>query len=93
MVMLGNAQARFEVKATVEPCSLSRILEFFALNNITPATMQASKLDEHFQHIEVVCTDIDNHCAEVIANKIRQLVSVRTARLEMTLHGRASLAA
>jgi len=93
MVMLGNAQARFEVKATVEPSSLSRILEFFALNNITPATMQANKLDENFQHIEVVCTDIDNHRAEVIANKIRQLVSVRTARLEMTFHGKATLAA
>lgn len=84
MVMLGNTQAQFSVKATHEASTLSRILEFFALNDITPSTLHANKLDADYQRIEVTCSDIDTHRAEVIANKIRQLVSVRTANLELT---------
>jgi hypothetical protein len=84
MVMVGNAQAKFAVRAVHEPNTLSRILEFFALNDITPATLQATKIGDGMQNIEVTCSDVDSHRAEIIANKIRQMVTVRTARLEVT---------
>ena len=82
--MVGKAQAKFAVRALHEPNTLSRILEFFALNDITPATLLATKAGDDMQHIEVTCSDVDSRRAEIIANKIRQMVTVRTASLEVT---------
>lgn len=90
MVMVGKAQAKFAVRAMHEANTLSRILEFFALNDITPSTLQATKVGDGMQNIEVTCSDVDSRRAEIIANKIRQMVTVRTASLEVTYFQQAA---
>ncbi len=85
MVMTGNSRTRFSVQAEFEPSTLSRVLEIFAVRGATYDTMSARKTNDGMQWIELDCRDVEDHSADVLLNKIRQIITVRSAQVETTL--------
>ena len=85
MVMTGNSRTRFSVQAECEPSTLSRVLELFTVRGVAYDTMSARKTTDGFQWIELDCADVEDHSALVVLNKIRQIITVRSAQMETTL--------
>ncbi len=85
MVLTGNSRTRFSVHADFEPSTLARVLELFAIRGLTYDTMSARKTTDGQQWIELHCSDVEDQHAGVLLNKIRQIITVRTARIETTL--------
>ncbi len=85
MVLTGNSRTRFSVQAEFEPSTLSRVLELFAVRGLAYDTMSARKTNDGLQWIELDCRDVEDHHASVLLNKIRQIITVRSARIETTL--------
>lgn len=85
MVLTGNTRTRFSVQAEFEPSTLSRVLELFAVRGLAYDTMSARKTNDGLQWIELDCSDVEDHSASILLNKIRQIITVRSARIETTL--------
>lgn len=85
MVMTGNSRTRFCVQADCEPSTLSRVLELFAVRGMVYDTMSARKTNDGMQWIELYCPDVEDHSIDVLLNKIRQIITVRSAQVETTL--------
>ncbi len=85
MVMTGNSRTRFSVQAECEPSTLSRVLELLSVRGVRYDTMSARKTNDGFQWIELDCRDVEDHSALVVLNKIRQIITVRSAQMETTL--------
>ena len=85
MVLRGNTRTRFSVQAEFEPNTLSRVLELFAIRGLMFDTMTARKTQDGLQWIELDCCDVEDQQAGVLLNKLKQIITVRTARFETTL--------
>ncbi|WP_262689906.1 hypothetical protein [Kordiimonas aestuarii] len=93
MVLRGNTRTRFSVMAELDPNTLSRVLELFTIRGLTCDTLAARRTEEGFQWIELDCSDLDDQSASVLLNKIRQIVTVKSARIETLVLRFANLAA
>ncbi len=89
MVMRSPDWTQFEIEAQADPGILSRLLELFAVRNDVPAMVQAARVSEGAQRIEICADGLDAARARVIAAKMQSLVGVWTVRLET---GRAAVA-
>lgn len=85
MVLTGNSRTRFSVQAEFEPNTLSRVLELFSVRGMVCDTLSARKTTDGLQWIELDCRDVEDQHANVLLNKIRQIITVRSARVETTL--------
>lgn len=93
MVLRGSTRTRFSVMADYDPNTLSRVLELFSIRGQDCDTVSARKTEEGFQWIELDCSDVDDHSADVLLNKVRQIVTVKSARTETLVLRMAKLAA
>lgn len=73
--------ARYRLQAEAEPDSLCRVLNLFALQFLTPHSVQVEQVDDLLE-IEVGVGGLSGHRAEVIAQKLRNLVCVGEVHLE-----------
>lgn len=93
MVLRGNTRTRFSVLAEYEPSTLSRVLELFSIRGQNCDSVSARKTEEGLQWIELDCSDVDDHGASVLLNKVRQIITVKSARIETLVLRAQKLAA
>jgi len=81
----GNAhcQVRYQVLAEAEPDLLCRLLNLFALQFLTPQQVQAQQ-DDGLLAIDIVLDGLSWHRAQVIGEKMRNLISVCSVALQPT---------
>jgi hypothetical protein len=79
----GNAHCRvhYQLLAEAEPDLLCRALNFFALQFLTPQRVNAQRMDD-LMSIDIVMDGLSWHRAEVIAEKLRNLISVCSVDLQ-----------
>ncbi|MHC8397545.1 hypothetical protein ACYZT8_28485 [Pseudomonas sp. LB3P93] len=79
----GNAHCRvhYQLLAEAEPDLLCRALNFFALQFLTPQQVNAQRMDD-LMSIDIVMDGLSWHRAEVIAEKLRNLISVCSVELQ-----------
>lgn len=73
--------SHFSVSACSDPNSLSRVLELFALNSLTPLRVNARQVGETLL-IDLTLAGLDDGRARVLHAKLDALVPVESARLE-----------
>ncbi|MDA5193142.1 hypothetical protein [Govanella unica] len=66
----------FCVQAAADSATLSRVLEYFALNNILPETVRSRRFVDGNLVIDLKVKDLDEKRVSVIANKLRSSVLV-----------------
>ncbi|HDS1733984.1 hypothetical protein [Pseudomonas sp. BP8] len=71
----AHSQVRYSLKAEAEPDSLCRVLNLFAMQFLTPNSVQMSQRGE-WLNLEISIGGLSWHRAEVIAQKLRNLVCV-----------------
>jgi len=82
MVLKGNTRTRFLVQADYEVNTLSRVLELFTIRGLVFDSLSARKSTDGLQWIELDCSDVGDHHAHVLLNKLRQIITVRTVQVE-----------
>jgi len=94
MVLQGQTRTRFSVMADYDVNTLSRILELFTIRALVCDTMSARRTVDGFHWVELDVSDVDDHEASVLLNKIRAIITVKSARMEtMVLRPKALAAA
>lgn len=76
----GHCRAHYQILAEAEPDLLCRVLNHFALQSLTPLQFSAFQ-DDGLMHIEARFDELSWHRAEVIAQKLRNLISVCSVEL------------
>ena len=71
----AHSTVHYRLQADAEPDSLCRVLNLFALQFLTPQSVHVSQ-QEDWLDIEVGIGGLSWHRAEVIAQKLRNLVCV-----------------
>lgn len=71
----AHCQAHYRIVAEAEPDVLCRILNYFALQFLTPQQVSVNR-DEDLLNIDVMMDGLSWHRAQVIGEKIRNLISV-----------------
>ena len=71
----AHSTVHYRLQAEAEPDSLCRVLNLFTLQFLTPHSVQVSQQDDWLD-IEVGIGGLSWHRAEVIAQKLRNLVCV-----------------
>ncbi|PTV60037.1 MULTISPECIES: hypothetical protein [Pseudomonas] len=71
----AHSTVLYRLQAEAEPDSLCRVLNLFALQFLTPHSVQVSQQDDWLD-IEIGIGGLSWHRAEVIAQKLRNLVCV-----------------
>ena len=74
-VTSAHCRAHYRIVAEAEPDVLCRVLNYFALQSLTPAQVSASR-DADLMNIDIVMHGLSWHRAQVIGEKIRNLISV-----------------
>ncbi|WP_395610070.1 hypothetical protein [Pseudomonas sp. B22129] len=74
-VTSAHCQAHYRIVAEAEPDVLCRVLNFFALQFLTPQQVSVMR-DDDLLTIEIVMAGLSWHRAQVIGEKIRNLISV-----------------
>ena len=82
MVLRGNTRTRFSVLAEHDHNTLARVLDMFAVRDVRPNNLSARRTQDGMHWIELDCSDLDDHAAAVLLSKIRQIITVKTARIE-----------
>ena len=77
----AHCQAHYEILAEAEPDVLCRVLNFFALQFLTPQQVHVERLDDLLS-IDIVIDGLSWHRAQVIAEKLRNLISVCSVDLQ-----------
>lgn len=79
----SNAHYRvhYQLLAEAEPDLLCRALNLFALQFLTPQQVSAQRMDD-LMSIDIVMDGLSWHRAEVIAEKLRNLISVCSVELQ-----------
>lgn len=77
----NHCQARYQILAEAEPDVLCRILNYFALQFLVPQQVSVTR-DEDLLNIDVVMDGLSWHRAQVIGEKLRNLISVRSLELQ-----------
>jgi acetolactate synthase regulatory subunit len=85
MVFTGSTRTLFSVQAEFEPNTLSRVLELFAVRGLTYDTMSARHTGDGLQWIELHCQDVEDQHAGILLNKLKQIITVKHARVETTI--------
>lgn len=85
MVMRGKSRTRFSVQADYEVNTLSRVLELFTIRGLTCDNLHAKRTSDGLHWIELDCCDIEDQHAGVVMNKLRQIITVRSVRVETTM--------
>ena len=73
----AHCQAHYQIVAEAEPDVLCRVLNYFALQFLTPRQVMVNREDD-LLYIDIVMEGLSWHRAQVIAEKIRNLISVCT---------------
>ena len=76
----AHCQAHYQIIAEAEPDVLCRVLNYFALQFLTPQQVNVNREDD-LLNIEIVMDGLSWHRAQVIGEKIRNLISVCTLEL------------
>ena len=76
----AHCQAHYQIVAEAEPDVLCRVLNYFALQFLTPRQVSVTRQDDVLS-IEIVMDGLSWHRAQVIGEKIRNLISVCTLHL------------
>lgn len=71
----AHCQARYQIVAEAEPDVMCRVLNFFALQFLTPRQVNMNR-EEDLLMIDIVIDGLSWHRAQVIGEKIRNLISV-----------------
>ena len=77
----SHCQARYQILAEAEPDVLCRILNYFALQFLVPQQVNVTR-DEELLSIDVVMDGLSWHRAQVIGEKLRNLISVCSLELQ-----------
>ncbi|AUG10565.1 hypothetical protein [Pseudomonas sp. S09G 359] len=71
----AHCQALYQIVAEAEPDVLCRVLNYFALQFLTPSQVTVTRHND-LLHIDIVMDGLSWHRAQVIGEKIRNLISV-----------------
>ncbi len=82
MVLLGKTKTKFSVQADYEASTLARVLELFSIRGLACDSVSARRTDDGLQWIELDCTDVEDMHTNVLVNKMKQIITVRSARAE-----------
>lgn len=77
----SHCQALYQILAEAEPDVLCRILNYFALQFLVPQQVNVTR-DEELLSIDVVMDGLSWHRAQVIGEKLRNLISVCSLELQ-----------
>ncbi|UUQ62604.1 hypothetical protein NLK61_14980 [Pseudomonas fuscovaginae UPB0736] len=80
-----HCRVHYQVQAEAEPDLLCRLLNLFALQLLTPLQVQARQHDGRFL-IELELDGLSWHRAQVIGEKMRNLISVFSVQLQSSAH-------
>ncbi|KAB0517805.1 hypothetical protein [Pseudomonas extremorientalis] len=72
-----HCQAHYQIVAEAEPDVVCRVLNYFALQFLTPQQVTVNR-EEDLLNIGIVMDGLSWHRAQVIGEKIRNLISVCT---------------
>ena len=72
-----HCQAHYRIVAEAEPDLLCRVLNYFALQFLTPRQVTVNRKDDVL-NIDIVMDGLSWHRAQVVGEKIRNLISVCT---------------
>jgi hypothetical protein len=84
----------YSVAAVAEPGTLSRVVEYFALNGIVPDFVRARRYITGRMIIDIRVAGLEAQRADVIAHKIRNCVLVHSVDMEtisLAAEGRETL--
>lgn len=73
--------AQYQILAEAEPDLLVRVLNLFALQFLTPEQVSVQRIDD-LMSIDIVMGGFSWHRAQVIAEKLRNLISVCSVDLQ-----------
>ncbi|KTB58806.1 hypothetical protein RJC98_05635 [Pseudomonas allii] len=73
----AHCQAHYQIVAEAEPDVVCRVLNYFALQFLTPRQVTVTR-EGDFLNIDIVMDGLSRHRAQVIGEKIRNLISVCT---------------
>ncbi|OAJ47683.1 hypothetical protein [Pseudomonas marginalis] len=71
----AHCQAHYRIVAEAEPDVLCRVLNYFALQFLTPRQVTVNREDD-LLNIDILTDGLSWHRAQVIGEKIRNLISV-----------------
>ena len=71
----SHCQAHYQIVAEAEPDVLCRVLNYFALQFLTPQQVTMSR-EQDLLTLDIVMDGLSWHRAQVIGEKIRNLISV-----------------
>ncbi|MBD8191213.1 hypothetical protein IFR35_01885 [Pseudomonas fluorescens] len=74
-VTSAHCEAHYQIVAEAEPDVLCRVLNYFALQFLTPRHVSVNREDDLLS-IDIVIDGLSWHRAQVIGEKIRNLISV-----------------
>ena len=77
----AHCQAHYQIVAEAEPDVLCRVLNYFALQFLTPQQVNVSREDD-LLNIDIVMDGLSWHRAQVIGEKLRNLISVCSLELQ-----------
>ncbi|PCR98321.1 hypothetical protein CP336_01495 [Pseudomonas fluorescens] len=77
----AHCHAQYQILAEAEPDLLVRVLNLFALQFLTPEQVNVQRLDDLLS-IDIVMSGLSWHRAQVIAEKLRNLISVCSVNLQ-----------
>lgn len=81
-VTSAHCQAHYQIVAEAEPDVLCRVLNYFALQFLTPRHVAVNREDD-LLNIDIVIDGLSWHRAEVLAEKLRNLISVCSVQLQL----------
>lgn len=84
--------ASYSVRAGVCPQVVSRMIDYFALRNLVPASVRVRRWDDVLT-ILIEQPDIPEREAEIIAEKMRSLVTVTSVSLECRISAACAMPA
>lgn len=77
----AHGNARYQLQVEAEPDSLCRVLNLFAMQFLTPHSVQVSQQDDWLD-VQIGVGGLSWHRAEVIAQKLRNLICVSEVSVE-----------
>ncbi|MGY2289295.1 hypothetical protein ACW9H6_04980 [Pseudomonas sp. SDO528_S397] len=75
-----HCQARYQIVAEAEPDVLCRVLNYFALQCLVPVQVNVQR-DDDLLTLDIVMDGLSWHRAQVIGEKLRNLISVCSLQL------------
>lgn len=77
----AHCLVQYQILAEAEPDLLVRVLNLFALQFLTPEQVNVQRMDD-LMSIDIVMGGFSWHRAQVIAEKLRNLISVCSVNLQ-----------